>query len=103
MELGSGLLGQRQRREDAAEEQIDQRERPEEAQCDADLDGPNHAEPSPGTSEGQTSAFRSSQKPSSEMNATPPRIDFVFLGSCPSSTQKGMTQQPNQAVSESFT
>ena len=65
---------------------------------------PSQAQPSAGTSDGQTSTLRSSQKPNSDdRRRRCPRITGVFFGSWPSSTQKGITQQQIQAASESFT
>src|SRR4029453_15821217 len=64
--------------------------------------GPIHAHPFCGTSDGQISTLRSSQKPSSTTHATPPRITGVFFGRWPSSTQKGVTQQHSQTKRVSF-
>src|SRR4029453_12310227 len=64
--------------------------------------GPIHAPPFCGTSDGQISTLRSSQKPSSTTHATPPRITGVFFGRWPSSTQKGVTQQHSQTKRVSF-
>src|SRR5258705_3160703 len=65
--------------------------------------GPAQAAPFSGTSDGHTSALRSSQNPSSEIVATPPRITGVRFGRSPSNTQNGVTQQPAHATSDSFT
>ena len=59
---------------------------------------PKGASMSPFTTEGQTSRFRSSQRPKSSVAATGPAIQGVFLGRCPSRTQKGISQLQAQAA-----
>jgi len=65
--------------------------------------GPAQALPFAGTSDGHTSALRSSQNPSSDATATLPRITGVRFGRSPSSTQNGVTQTPAHATRHSFT
>ena len=62
--------------------------------------GPEPGAVSFGTSDGQTSTLRSSQKPNSDDERDRRRGSAgVFFGRWPSSTQNGVTQQPTQANS----